>query len=146
MAAGVSVSHPVYTREILRLAAAIPNQVDFADLAEESEMRSPTCGSRLRLAIDRDEEGRIVAVRQAVQACAFGQASASLVASGAAGRTVQSLIQIDEVVADWLSGCAVSAPWPGLDALEPARTRTGRHGAILLPFRALAREARKLQS
>ena len=27
--------------------------------------------------------------------------------------------------------------WPGLAALEPARSRGGRHGAILLPFRAL---------
>ena len=27
--------------------------------------------------------------------------------------------------------------WPGLDALAPARSRKSRHGAILLPFRAL---------
>jgi hypothetical protein len=27
--------------------------------------------------------------------------------------------------------------WPGLEALTPARPRKGRHGAILLPFRAL---------
>ncbi|MEP7316333.1 MAG: iron-sulfur cluster assembly scaffold protein [Sphingomicrobium sp.] len=142
----MSVGDPIYTREILRLAAAIPNQVDFAELAEESELRSPACGSRLRLAIDRDEEGCIVSVRQAVQACAFGQAAAALVASAAVGRTAQSLTEVDELVANWLSGKEASAPWPGLGLLEPARTRAGRHGAILLPFRALAREARRLQS
>jgi hypothetical protein len=27
--------------------------------------------------------------------------------------------------------------WPGIVALEPARRRKSRHGAILLPFRAL---------
>jgi hypothetical protein len=27
--------------------------------------------------------------------------------------------------------------WPGLEALAPARSRKSRHGAILLPFRAL---------
>jgi hypothetical protein len=27
--------------------------------------------------------------------------------------------------------------WPGISALAPARRRKARHGAILLPFRAL---------
>ncbi len=38
----------------------------------------------------------------------------------------------------WLKGddAAVSA-WPGLGVLDPARSRVGRHQAILLPFAAL---------
>ena len=27
--------------------------------------------------------------------------------------------------------------WPGIVVLEPAKATSGRHGAILLPFRAL---------
>jgi hypothetical protein len=30
-----------------------------------------------------------------------------------------------------------SGDWPGVEALAPARPRKSRHGAILLPFRAL---------
>jgi len=38
----------------------------------------------------------------------------------------------------WLGGKGdLPASWPGLDALAPALPRKGRHGAILLPFRAL---------
>ncbi len=146
MATDVSIGDPVYTRDILRLASAIPNQVDFADLAEDSQLRSPTCGSRVRLAIDHDPEGRIVGIRQAVEACAFGQAAAALVGNAAIGQNLSSLAGIDDAVAAWLEGSLDSAPWPGLSVLEPARAKTGRHGAILLPFRALAREARRLQS
>ena len=38
----------------------------------------------------------------------------------------------------WLSGGRDDpGEWPGLEVLEPARSRAGRHGAILLPFRTL---------
>ena len=30
-----------------------------------------------------------------------------------------------------------ASAWPGMETLEPARPRKARHGAILLPFRAL---------
>ena len=46
-----------------------------------------------------------------------------------------------EAIENWLrhrvQASPLPAPWPGLETLEPARPRTGRHGAILLPFRAL---------
>jgi hypothetical protein len=39
----------------------------------------------------------------------------------------------------WLAGERDDpGSWPGLEALAPARSRRGHHGAILLPFRALA--------
>jgi hypothetical protein len=38
---------------------------------------------------------------------------------------------------EWLGGSDVTPDWPGIAALAPARPRKGRHGAILLPFRAL---------
>jgi hypothetical protein len=38
----------------------------------------------------------------------------------------------------WLAGKGdMPSTWPGLDVLEPARSRKGRHGAVLLPFRTL---------
>jgi NifU-like protein involved in Fe-S cluster formation len=135
------MAEALYTLEILRLASAIPHQLSFDDLGNAEELRSPTCGSRLRLVLAA-RDGRVTRVSQAVEACAFGQAAASLVGAHAPGMKLDDLRDIDARIAAWLADGG-EAPWPGLDALAPARAKTGRHGAILLPFRALAREAER---
>ena len=128
---------PLYTTEILRLAASLnePRKLDVE--SGRAELRSPTCGSRVATSVQLDEEGRVVALSQQVHACAFGQASAALLEQGATGRgrdEVESgLLQLDA----WLGGSAEAPGWPGLTALAPARSRKSRHGAILLSFRAL---------
>ena len=81
-------------------------------------------------------EGRVTAVKQAVEACAFGQASGALVGAHAVGRNRTEAEAALERVEAWLGGVG-DEPWPGMAVLEPARARRGRHGAILLPFRAL---------
>lgn len=126
-----------YTREILRLAAAIPGQVGFAELADAAELRSRTCGSRVRVAVALDERGRVTGLRQAVEACAYGQAAAALMADRAQGRDAESARADLATVEHWLSGAEPPADWPGLHALAPALGRSSRHEAILLPFRAL---------
>ncbi len=78
----------------------------------------------------------MTAVKQAVEACAFGQASAALVGAQAGGMNRTEAEAALERVEAWLGG-AGEEPWPGMAVLEPARARRGRHGAILLPFRAL---------
>ena len=135
MAAGMTA--PLYTRDILRLASAIPHLVRFEELERATEFRSPTCGARVRVAVAMDGD-RVSSIRQAVEACAFGQASAALMGAAAVGTTEADVRAAMDGVAAWLGGDdgAVTA-WPGLAVLDPARSRTGRHGAILLPFRAL---------
>ena len=133
------VTEPPYTREILRLAASIPYLETFEQLEGATEVRSPTCGSRIRMAVELDWADRVVRVRQAVEACAYGQATAAVVGAHAMGRSVEEVAAALEEVKAWLGGSGpVPTSWPGLDLLEPARSRKGRHGAILLPFRALA--------
>lgn len=128
-----------YTREILRLAASIPHLEPFEELAGATEGRSPTCGSRMRIAVELDWADRVVRLRQAVEACAYGQASAALMGGHAMGRNREEVAQTVEELVAWLAGKgAVPASWPGLEALAPALARKGRHGAILLPFRTLA--------
>lgn len=73
-----------------------------------------------------------------VQACAFGQAAAAIVVNTAAGRERHEVSCALETLREWLAGERQAAPdWPKIEALAPARSRTSRHGAILLPFRAL---------
>ena len=130
------MTEALYTRDILRLAASIPGITPFAGLPDAVEVRSPTCGSRLAMRVETDADGRVTALHQAVEACAFGQASAALVGRHASGTDLAAAQAALDGVTAWLKGEAVE-PWPELALLAPARYRAGRHGAILLPFRAL---------
>ena len=129
---------PLYTTDILRLAASLcdPHELERED--GRAELHSPTCGSRVSLAVQLDEERRIERLSIEVHACAFGQASAALVERHSRGRTHDQVSEALVALSRWLADQHHRAPgWPGIEALEPARPRKARHGAILLPFRAL---------
>lgn len=132
------VKEPPYTREILRLAASIPYLETFEELEGATEVRSKTCGSRVRMAVELDWADRIVRLRQAVEACAYGQASAALMGGHAMGRSAEEVGAALAELKTWLAGTGeLPTTWPGLEVLAPALIRKGRHGAILLPFQAL---------
>jgi NifU-like protein involved in Fe-S cluster formation len=129
---------PLYTTEILRLAASLPEPRRLERIDGSASKRSPTCGSMVSVEVLLSD-GRVAALSQQVSACAFGQASAALVALGAAGRTVADVSSALEQLTAWLAGQRRDPPdWPGFAALVPARSRKSRHGAILLPLQALA--------
>lgn len=136
MAAGVN--RPLYTVEILRLAASIPHLGKLDKPHGRAEVRSPTCGSTAAVEVRLDEHGRVVEMGQQVEACAFGQASAALMGEHALGREAPEVEAALTTFTAWLDGSGEHpGDWPGLAALAPARTRRGRHGAMLLPFRGL---------
>ena len=129
---------PLYTTDILRLAASLAEPCELERNDRYAELRSPTCGSRVAVTIQLDESGTIQRLTQTVHACAFGQASAALMEKSAIGRGHDEAAQALLALSAWLAGERDDAgDWPGLEALEPARSRRSRHGAILLPFRAL---------
>jgi NifU-like protein involved in Fe-S cluster formation len=132
------MTEPLYTTEILRLAASLgdPHMLERED--GRAELRSPTCGSRISLTVQLDADRRIERLSLQVRACAFGQASAALVERHSRGRSHDEVSEAMIGLSRWLSDeRAEPASWPGIGALAPARAHTGRHGAILLPFRAL---------
>ena len=128
---------PLYTRDILRLAASLGEPAVLDRVDGVAERRAVTCGSRIAVSVTV-ADGRVRAVSQRVEACAFGQAAAALLLNGAAGRNADEVRAALAGIERWLKGddAAVSA-WPGLGVLDPARSRVGRHQAILLPFAAL---------
>ena len=129
---------PLYTLDILRLAASLPEPAPLDRVDGRASERSPTCGSTIETEVALDADGNVAALSQAVHACAFGQATAALLQAHALGRSDQEIEAATGELAAWLSGDGAALPgWPGIAALEPARSRRGRHGAILLPFRAL---------
>lgn len=137
---------PLYTIEVLRLAASLPEPQQLERIDGRARERSPTCGSIIATEVQIGPDRRIAALSQQVSACAFGQASASLVAKNAVGRSSTEVEAALESVSAWLAGKSEDpGGWPGLAILAPARSRTSRHGAILLPFRALLAAMRNAQ-
>ena len=129
---------PLYTIDILRLATSLGEQPALDRIDGSADERAPTCGSRVRTQVQLADDGRIAAIAQQVQACAFGQASAALVARHAAGKAAAEIESAHADLAGWLAGERVDpGGWPELALLAPARSRRGRHPAILLPFRSL---------
>jgi NifU-like protein involved in Fe-S cluster formation len=120
MAQGMSA--PVYTNDILRLAASLgdPRRLERED--GRAELRSSTCGSRISVAVELDSDRRIRAISQQVHACAFGQATAALVERHARGRTHDDVAEALIGLSRWLaSEHDDPGAWPGLGALTPAR-------------------------
>jgi NifU-like protein involved in Fe-S cluster formation len=131
------MNEPLYTTEILRLAASLDEPQILEREDGRAELRSPTCGSRISLAVQLDEERRVERLSMHVQACAFGQASAALLARHSRGRTHDEVSEAMLALSHWLAGDRADCGWPGITVLDPARARRARHGAIMLPFRAL---------
>ena len=126
---------PLYTREILRLAASIPYLEPFDELEGAAELRSPTCGSRMRVAVELDWANRVVRIRQAVEACAFGQATAALMGGHAIGRNAEEAATALESLAEH-----AHSSWPALArcAADPHPLVRQRALSALNSFQAIA--------
>ena len=136
------MSAPLYNREILALAVALAQHPRLDAASRSGEMRAPLCGSRVHLDLELGSDGRVLRSGLTVEACALGQAAATLFARGAAGRDAAALAATHAALADWLGGASDTAPdWPGIAILAPARDYPARHAAILLPFALAAQLA-----
>jgi NifU-like protein involved in Fe-S cluster formation len=136
------MSAALYNSSILRLATSIPHQIRLPDAQGTAERRSPICGSRVTVDVRVDEAGRVIEIGQEVRACALGQASASLMASHAVGRSLGELVAARDALTDFLAGRRIDpGDWPGLEIFEPARPHAARHPSIRLAFEAVAEAA-----
>lgn len=136
------MSAPLYNREILALAVALAQFPCLDAPTRSGELRAPLCGSRVHLDLDMRADGRVARTGLMVEACALGQAAATLFARGAGGRDAADLAAMHAALAAWLSGTSDAAPdWPGIALLAPARAYPARHAAILLPFALAAQLA-----
>ncbi len=126
----------LYTPEVLGLAVELARFPLTETLPYRAQARSRTCGSTLTLGLAQGGEGTIEAIGMQVSACAIGQAAAAIFARDAMGRTLSDIERAKAAIESWLAGADDMQGWSGLEALEEARVHTGRHDAILLPWRA----------
>lgn len=128
----------LYSPQVLALATGLALRPLTEAMPLRGEARSQSCGSTIELGLSLDPTGGIASVGIRAHACAIGQASAAIFANAAAGRTLAELIAAESGITAWLSGGPMP-DWPGLDAIAPAIAFPGRHGAILLAWRAAIR-------
>jgi len=134
----MTVSRPpkLYSPEMLAQAVALSDYPLDDRLALRADARSRTCGSEIVLGLDIAEDGKIARIGMQVRACAIGQASAALLAQGAAQRAPATIAATLSGLEAWLAGDGALPDWPDLALLAPARSHPGRHGALLLPWKA----------
>lgn len=130
------MSGALYNRDILALAVGSVDFPPLGDARHRVSARAPLCGSAIILDIDAGNDGRVTGVGMHVEACALGQASATLLARHAPGRTLADIAAARDAIAGWFAGEGDFPDWPGFDLLAAARDYPARHGAILLPFDA----------
>ncbi|QQA44645.1 iron-sulfur cluster assembly scaffold protein [Pelagovum pacificum] len=127
----------LYSGKILALAADMPRTGRLEAPDASVRKRSPLCGSTITVDL-KVEDGVITDYAQDVKACALGQAAAAVVGANVVGRTEEEIRRArDEMLAMLKEGGPPpSAPFDGLEVLEPARDYKNRHASIMLALEA----------
>lgn len=126
----------LYTPRVLSLATSLAQFPPRPELPLHGTARSQACGSTLVVDLATAADGSIARIGLAAHACAIGQASAAIFALHALDRTQNELADTLIALQQWLEGSGPIPDWPDLDAIAAARDFPGRHGAMLLPWKA----------
>lgn len=126
----------LYTPDMLAAAIELANYPPIENAQLHAEARSQTCGSTLALDLALDAAGTIERVGLLVRACAVGQAAAAVFARHALGRNAGDVRLAHDCLAGWLEEQGPAPQWPDIGLIAPARDYRGRHGAMLLPWKA----------
>jgi len=127
----------LYTPEVLAMATGLAGYPLDPELPLRAEARSPSCGSTIQLGLALNQSGTVERVGVRSQACAIGQASAAIFAAHATCRSAGELVEMAGHVAAWLKGEQDLPDWPQLALIAAARDYPARHGALLLPWKAV---------
>ncbi len=129
-----STAQSLYSREVLRLATALPHDDRLGHFDGSATRRAPLCGSEMSVdVVLTNDEITAIAIR--AKACALGQASAAILRDKAIGCTaVEIKARMEEVRQALIGDAEMPAGWA---PLAYARDYPARQGAILLPFEAL---------
>ena len=129
----------LYNERILGLAGGLNKDDRLPEAQATAQVDSPLCGSRIRVDVVLDEDGRVAEFGQQVRACALGQSSAAILKAHVLGCDRAELAAVLDAVEAMLKrdGDPPTGKWADLAVLQPAKTHKSRHASILLPFRAV---------
>jgi NifU-like protein involved in Fe-S cluster formation len=135
----------VYQDRLLEKAGSIARNVRLPAPDATASATSRACGSRVT--VDLMLDGDIVAdYGQAVDACALGSASASIVAEAIVGQPAAAVRHARDQLEAMLKrgGPPPDGAFAELALLEPAKGFTNRHGSMLLALTATVKALAKL--
>jgi nitrogen fixation NifU-like protein len=134
------MAEDLYQRALLRHAANAYGAGRLADPDGSAAVDNPLCGDRVTMDV-RLDHGRVAALGHEVRACVLCQASASILASAAAGETVASLHALEDAVRAMLreQTPAPDGKWAEYRIFESVGPYRNRHSCVLLPIEAAQR-------
>ncbi len=131
-------SDALYHDALVRLAraAARPARLDAPD--GSATVDNPLCGDDVTIDV-QVREGRVAAVGHRVRGCALCQASVTIIAGAAPGRSEAEIALARSALAAMLEDGAPAPPrpWEELAVFLPVRAVPSRRDCVLLPFDAL---------
>ena len=131
------MNEPLYGMAVLRLAAAVADHPPLKGADATVEKRSALCGSRVVVTLRFDENGRATGAGVQAQACALGQAAATVLARGIVGRSADEVARVATGWSGFLAGTVDDIPaWPDLALLATGRNYPARHASLRLAFEA----------
>lgn len=132
----MSAATALYSPQVLSLATSLFNFPPRVDLPFSGQARSAACGSTLSMQLGLDSQLEIETIGLQAHACAIGQAAAAIFAKAAIGKSPEDISRYLARIEGWLSTGGATPDWPGLETIAAARGYPGRHGAMLLPWKA----------
>lgn len=133
----------IYSRAILRLAAAAPHAGRLPAPQASSEKVSKLCGSRIVVDLSL-EDGRVSDFAQDVHACALGQAAAGVLGAHVLGASVEEIEAARDALRAMLKegGPPPEGRFAELAVLQAVKDYPQRHASTMLAFEAAAEAAR----
>nr|WP_321444101.1 iron-sulfur cluster assembly scaffold protein [uncultured Cohaesibacter sp.] len=137
----------IYNKKILEFAGNIPRLERLKAPQASAKAHSKLCGSTVEVDLVMDE-GRIVDYGQTVNACALGQAAASVVGRQIIGSDGDEMRALRRTMQAMLKekGSPPDGKWDDMKYLEPVRDYPARHASMLLVFDAVEEAINKIEA
>ncbi len=134
------MSEDLYQKAILRLAGSAHGAGRLNGACCTGREANAMCGDVVTFDVRVDPAGRVAETANDLKGCVLVQASASLLAEHAVGRTEAEIAALRKDVAAMLDGGDVpGGVWAGYEVFKPAAAYRSRHSCVLLPIDALAK-------
>jgi len=128
----------LYNRQILNQAAQISHVGRLQNPQASAFKQAKYFGSTITVDLNL-QDGVVTDFAQEIQACALGQAAASIIASKIIGTSAAELRQVHQTLKRMLQQDAAppQGRFEAFAMLQPAKDYKARHGSILLVLEAI---------
>jgi len=128
----------LYNRQILNQAAQISHVGRLQNPQASAFKQAKYCGSTITVDLNL-QDGVVTDFAQEIQACALGQAAASIIASKIIGTSAAELRLVHQPLKRMLQQAAAppQGRFEAFAMLQPAKDYKARHGSILLVLEAI---------